>query len=82
MAAALASEAIAAGFDKEVARRPRPFFYMPFMHSERIADQERSVLFFHALGARENLRYARDPRSGSSGASAVSRIAIPFSGAT
>ena len=32
---------------------------MPFMHAERIADQERCVLYFHALGAEEALRFAR-----------------------
>ncbi len=59
MAAALADEAIAAGFDKEVVPDLAAFFYMPFMHAERIADQKRSVLFFHSLGGRENLPYAR-----------------------
>jgi uncharacterized protein (DUF924 family) len=59
MASELAHEAIAAGFDKQVPDDLAFFFHMPFMHSERIAEQEQSVLFFHSLGAEGGLKYAR-----------------------
>ncbi len=58
MASELATAAIAAGFDKKVADDLRFFFHMPFMHAERIAEQERCVLFFHSLGG-EALSFAR-----------------------
>lgn len=38
-----ADRAIAAGFDHRVAPALRVFFYLPFEHSESLADQERSV---------------------------------------
>lgn len=39
----IASTAIAAGRDRHTDADLRLFFYLPFAHSERIADQERSV---------------------------------------
>jgi uncharacterized protein (DUF924 family) len=59
MAAAIAGRAIDAGFDAAVDPRLRAFFFMPFMHSERIADQELCVRLCHAL-APANLVYARE----------------------
>lgn len=38
-----ASTAIAAGLDRAVDASLRPFFYLPFEHSEALADQDRSV---------------------------------------
>lgn len=40
----IAQAAIDAGLDRQIEPALRPFFYMPFMHSESLADQERSVL--------------------------------------
>ncbi|PNG56299.1 hypothetical protein WDL1CHR_00912 [Variovorax sp. WDL1] len=42
-ARAIAHAAIEAGLDRQVDDVLRPFFYLPFMHSESLADQERSV---------------------------------------
>jgi uncharacterized protein (DUF924 family) len=53
-----AREALARGFDKATGAMMRPFFYLPFMHSEDLADQERSIALFTALGDEEQLRYA------------------------
>lgn len=39
----VAQVAVAAGFDHQVDESLRPFFYMPFMHSESLADQQRCV---------------------------------------
>lgn len=46
MALAVARNALAAGFDAAVDEGRRSFFYMPFMHSENMADQERCVALF------------------------------------
>jgi len=43
LAYAIARRAVAAGFDQKVAPELRPFFYLPFEHSERIEDQDRAV---------------------------------------
>jgi len=48
-ALAIAQAALAAGFDQQVEPELRPFFYLPFMHSEALADQERSVALCKAL---------------------------------
>ena len=42
-ARAIADYAIAHGFDLQVAQNLRAFFYLPFMHSEHMPDQERCV---------------------------------------
>ncbi|MEO1471616.1 MAG: DUF924 family protein, partial [Pseudomonadota bacterium] len=43
LALATAKAAIARGHDLAIAPRWRPLFYLPLMHSERLADQERCV---------------------------------------
>lgn len=50
LALALAEDAVARGLDQQVAPERRAFFYMPFEHSERLADQDRCVALFAALG--------------------------------
>jgi uncharacterized protein (DUF924 family) len=47
-----AAEAIAAGFDMHVPVTLRLFFYLPFEHSENLADQDRSLELTKPLGAR------------------------------
>jgi len=44
-----ATRAIDAGFDRQVDPALRVFFYMPFEHSEDMADQERSLVLHRAL---------------------------------
>ena len=53
-----AAGAIDAGFDREVDPALRIFFYMPFEHSEAIADQQRAVALTMALGDARFTRYA------------------------
>lgn len=53
----VADAAIAAGLDRQAEADLRRFFYLPFMHSEELADQERSVALNEPLGG-ESLRYA------------------------
>jgi uncharacterized protein (DUF924 family) len=48
-ACAVADRALECGFDRRVPPAWRLFFYMPFHHSEDIADQRRSVALFDAL---------------------------------
>jgi uncharacterized protein (DUF924 family) len=50
-ARSIASVAVDAGLDQRVDAALRPFFYLPFMHSESLADQERSVALNAALDA-------------------------------
>jgi uncharacterized protein (DUF924 family) len=50
-ALAVAKQAVEAGFDRQLEAVLRPFFYMPFMHSEVLAEQERSVALNAAVDA-------------------------------
>ena len=40
----------------------RHFLYMPFMHSEEMADQERCIALFEKLGKEEGVNYAKRHR--------------------
>jgi len=60
-ALAAAEAAIAAGRDRHVDADLRLFFYLPFAHSESLADQERSVALCRELGG-ENLAHAEGHR--------------------
>ena len=62
MACAVADGALARGFDQATDSAMRPFFYLPFMHSEALADQDRCVRLYEALDDAEQLRYAREHR--------------------
>jgi uncharacterized protein (DUF924 family) len=57
-ALATARRAMDAGYGAALPAFQRPFFYLPFEHSENLADQERSVALFRALGDEEKLDYA------------------------
>jgi uncharacterized protein (DUF924 family) len=48
-ARAAADRALAKGFDRSVPLVWRPFFYMPFHHSENVDDQRRSLVLFETL---------------------------------
>src|SRR3954469_4283876 len=43
LARAVAGRALERGFDRKMPQQERQFFYMPFMHSEILADQERCL---------------------------------------
>jgi uncharacterized protein (DUF924 family) len=53
-----AAAAIDAGFDREVDPMLRIFFYMPFEHSEELADQQRALALTAALDDASYSRYA------------------------
>lgn len=59
-AVAIARLAVDRGHDFGVEPGLRQFFYMPFMHSERLEDQERCVRLSHSLDDKGTLPYARD----------------------
>jgi len=61
-ARAVAERAIAKGFDQQLNDTQKAFMYMPFMHSEDLADQERSVVLFEKNRLTKNLRYAKHHR--------------------
>lgn len=62
LALAIATGAVDRRFDEELQPRERGFLYMPFQHSERLADQDRGLLLFTELGDPEQLEYARKHR--------------------
>ena len=59
MALGIAKEAVARGFDEQLAPEERKFLYMPFEHSEDLDDQNRAVLLFSAMGDDEQVKYAK-----------------------
>jgi uncharacterized protein (DUF924 family) len=56
----VASRAINRGSDLRVADDLREFFYLPFMHSEHLADQLRCIDLLRQAGRTDNLKYAED----------------------
>jgi len=58
----VAREAVEKGWDKELDTSRLAFLYMPFMHSENLDDQDRSVALFEAAGLTDNLRFAMHHR--------------------
>jgi uncharacterized protein (DUF924 family) len=58
LARAVAHRALKKGFDGDVPPNMRGFFYLPFMHSEDLADQERSLALYRAAGDENNMKYA------------------------
>ncbi len=58
MARQVAGRALARKFDLDVPRAERGFFYLPLMHSEETADQERCCELYRALGDDNALNYA------------------------
>lgn len=53
-----ADRAVERGRDREVAPELRRFFYLPFMHSEALHHQDRSVTLNEGLGDPEVLKWA------------------------
>ncbi|MDO5528770.1 MAG: DUF924 family protein [Paracoccus sp. (in: a-proteobacteria)] len=55
----LADAAIAAGHDMAIDPPMRQFFYLPFMHSEDLADQDRGIALFAEKMPGDNERHAQ-----------------------
>jgi len=58
LARAVAAGALVRGFDSQVPKELQKFFYLPFEHSEDLADQERCIALNKAAGDIENLKWA------------------------
>lgn len=58
VARSVADRAIGRGFDRQVPHFERQFFYLPFQHSENLADQERCVELARGYGDDEFAKYA------------------------
>jgi len=54
----VARAALQSGFDQQAGEQMRQFFYLPFMHSEQLADQDFCVELTSRIGE-ESARYAR-----------------------
>jgi uncharacterized protein (DUF924 family) len=61
LAVAVAANALANKFDERLPQERKHFLYMPFMHSEVLADQKRCVALFEALGG-DGVKYAIEHR--------------------
>jgi len=58
LAREIATRALDKGFDRDTPATLRSFFYLPLEHSEELADQERSLALYRALGDENNMKYA------------------------
>lgn len=58
LARAIAAGALVRGSDAQVPEAMRGFFYLPFEHSENLADQERAVAFYKIIGDADGLKWA------------------------
>lgn len=63
-ALSIATRAVFRGFDLRIDKPERQFFYLPFMHSETVANQERGMrLILLNIGDPEHVRHARAHRA-------------------
>ena len=59
LALAVARGAVDRDYDEQLSKDEKTFLYMPFQHSEQLADQRRSLALFTALGDDWLLGFAR-----------------------
>jgi uncharacterized protein (DUF924 family) len=57
-ALAIAEHALSQGYDRDLPVEHKQFLYMPFMHSENLANQLRALALFESQGMTRNRRYA------------------------
>ncbi|MDX1823596.1 MAG: DUF924 family protein [Thiohalomonadales bacterium] len=58
----IAARVIEKSWDRELTDEQKAFLYMPFMHSESLEDQNRSVKLYEAAGLKDNLKFAKHHR--------------------
>jgi uncharacterized protein (DUF924 family) len=58
-ARAIAARAVEQGFDQKVPPELRSFFYLPFEHSEELADQERNMKLTKATKDKDLVKWAK-----------------------
>jgi uncharacterized protein (DUF924 family) len=59
LALTVARRAIERNFDRTIPMPERNFFYLPFEHSENLADQERCFALIEATGDAEAVKWAK-----------------------
>jgi uncharacterized protein (DUF924 family) len=59
LALAIAKAAVDKEYDQELQLQERGFIYMPFQHSENLADQTRGLLLFTELGDEKQIGFAK-----------------------
>jgi uncharacterized protein (DUF924 family) len=59
-ALAVAEHALAEGFDRQLTSEQKQFIYLPFMHSEDLANQLRALALFESAGMTKNRRFAEE----------------------
>ncbi len=62
LALQIAKQAVDRELDHQLTEDQRMFVYMPFMHSEDLDDQTRSLGLFTALGIENNIKFAKAHR--------------------
>ena len=58
LARSAADRALRRGFDRQLPHAERQFFYLPLMHSENLADQQRCLELARDYGDDEFMKYA------------------------
>jgi uncharacterized protein (DUF924 family) len=58
-ARAITAGALLRGFDAQLPANLRGFFYLPFEHSEDMADQDRGIALYTAAGDTDGLKWAK-----------------------
>jgi uncharacterized protein (DUF924 family) len=58
-ALAVAARAVNLGFDRDLAPEHKQFLYLPFVHSEDVANQLRALALFEAAGLRDALEFVK-----------------------
>ncbi|MEE8379430.1 MAG: DUF924 family protein, partial [Gammaproteobacteria bacterium] len=59
----VAARAIVKGFDQNLKGAQKAFLYLPYMHSEELADQDRVMELFSKAGLKDNLKWASHHRN-------------------
>jgi len=59
----VAAKAIEKGFDQILDDEQKAFLYLPYMHSEELADQDRVLELFSKAGLKDNLKWASHHRN-------------------
>jgi uncharacterized protein (DUF924 family) len=62
LALAIAKDAVDKGLDEELQKPERKFLYMPFLHSEKLENQDRALLLFTKIADVEQIKYAHHHR--------------------
>jgi uncharacterized protein (DUF924 family) len=58
-ALAIATRAVDRGLDRNLAPEHKQFLYLPFVHSEDVANQMRALALFEAAGLRDGLEFVK-----------------------